>query len=90
MPEQTAPVEVTVYSRERCHLCAEAIETLERVAEDADVAVTIEEVDIDEDPELRGEYGDRIPYVVIEGRPAFKFRVDPEECRDRLQRAVGE
>lgn len=79
------PVTVTVYSREDCHLCEEAIETIERVAEGVDRRVEISEVDVDDDPELAAAYGERVPYVLVEGRPAFKFRVDSEELERRLR-----
>ena len=42
-------------------------------------------MDVDADPDLREEYGERVPYVLVEGRPAFKFRVDPDEARRKLQ-----
>jgi glutaredoxin len=77
--------EVTVYSREQCHLCDEALETIEAVAASVESAVEIEEVDVDEDPDLAAEYGDRVPYVFVDGRPAFKFRVDESELRSRLE-----
>jgi len=76
--------DVTVYSRERCHLCEEAIETIERVATEEGVAVAIDEVDVDEDPDLAAEYGDRVPYVLVDGRPKFKYRVDEGELRSLL------
>jgi thiol-disulfide isomerase/thioredoxin len=79
---------VTVYSREHCHLCEEAVGTLEDAATAVEVPVAIEEVDVDEDPRLREEYGDRVPYVLVADRPAFKFRVDPAEARRRLQAAA--
>jgi len=82
MPESH---EVTVYSREECHLCDEAIETVEAVASSVAATVEIEEVDVDEDPELAAEYGDRVPYVFVDGRPAFKFRVAESELRSRLE-----
>lgn len=78
-------ITVTVYSREDCHLCEEAIGTIEDVAERVDRRVEIDEVDVDEDPELAAEYGERVPYVLVEGRPAFKFRVDGEELERRLR-----
>lgn len=34
---------------------------------------------------LADEYGERVPYVLIEDRPAFKYRVDPTELRSRLR-----
>jgi len=79
-------VRVTVYSREDCHLCEDAIETIEAVRERVDVDVVIEEVDVDEDPALREEYGERVPYVFVDDDPAFKFRVDAGELEARLSR----
>ena len=81
-------VSVTVYSREHCHLCEEAVATLEDAAAAVEASVAIEEVDVDADPQLREEYGDRVPYVTIAGRPAFKFRVDADEARRRLREAA--
>jgi len=85
----TEPVSVTVFSREECHLCEEAIETLEAVAAEEGVALEIDEQDVDADPDLRERYGDRVPYVLIEGRPTFKLRVDPERARRKLQAATA-
>ncbi len=79
------PITVTVYSREECHLCEEAIGTIERVAREVDRRVEIREIDVDADPELAAEYGERVPYVLVEDRPAFKYRVDSEELRRRLR-----
>jgi glutaredoxin len=78
-------VTVTVYSREDCHLCEEALETIERVASGVERHVEIREVDVDDDPELANEYGERVPYVLVDDRPAFKFRVDAEELARRLR-----
>ncbi|MEF8853296.1 MAG: glutaredoxin family protein [Haloarculaceae archaeon] len=79
---------MTVYSREHCHLCDEALETLEEAASAVDAHIEVEEVDVDADPELREEYGERVPYVFIADRPAFKYRVDPDEARRRLRSAA--
>lgn len=76
---------VTVYSREDCHLCAEAIETIEAVADGLDRPVGIDVIDVDTDTELAERYGDRVPYVLVEGRPAFKYRVDADDLRRRLR-----
>lgn len=75
---------VTVYSREDCHLCAEALETVREVAASVDAPVAVETVDVDDDPDLRAEYGDRVPYVLVDGAPAAKLRVDPADLRARL------
>lgn len=76
--------EVRVLSREDCHLCDEALATVERVAADLDATVAVDVVDVDRDPELAESYGERVPYVVIDGRPSFKYRVDEAALRARL------
>lgn len=80
-------IEVKIYSRANCHLCAEAKATIEAVAETVDRPVAIEEVDVDEDERLREEYGERVPYVFVDGWPAFKYQVDESELRRQLQEA---
>lgn len=75
---------VTVYTREGCHLCHDAIETVERVAAAVDRPVTVETVDVDDDPDLRERYGERVPYVTVDGHPRFKYRVDADDLRSYL------
>lgn len=78
------PVQVTVYTRANCHLCAEAIETVERVAASLSRPVDLDTVDVDADPDLRERYGERVPYVTVDGRPRFKYRVDADDLREIL------
>jgi glutaredoxin len=73
----TDVVPVTVYRREQCELCEQAIETIETVAGEAGIEVAIETVDIDSDPDLRERYGERIPVVLVDGREQFQLHVDP-------------
>jgi len=82
------PVRVTIYTREACSLCDVAHETVERVADGLDVAVAIDLVDVDDDPELAEEYGERVPYVLVDGHPAFKYEVDERELRLKLLAAA--
>jgi glutaredoxin len=84
MTETDDPTEITVYTRENCHLCTEAIDTIEGVASEVSVAIELRLVDVDE-AGLVDKYGERVPYVLIEDRPAFKYRVDPTELRSRLR-----
>ncbi|RAW44461.1 glutaredoxin family protein [Halorubrum sp. 48-1-W] len=80
----TDPVPVTIYTREDCHLCVVAHETVRDVAADLAVDVDLELVDVDEDPELADEYGERVPYVFVDGTPAFKYEVDERELKLKL------
>jgi glutaredoxin len=77
------PVRVQLLTREGCHLCEVAAETLTRVAGEAGLPVEL--VDVDVDPELRAEYGDRVPVVLLDGREHSHFTVDVV----RLRRDLG-
>ncbi|GGK54886.1 glutaredoxin family protein [Haloarcula sebkhae] len=81
-------VSITVYTRENCHLCEEAIETIERVADDEGLTIALDLVDVDEDPNLREEYGERVPYVLVDESPAFKYHVDERQLREKLQQSA--
>ncbi len=66
--------DVVVYSRDGCHLCDVVKETLAQLQGEADFQWRA--VDIDSYPELRRKYNDEVPVVFIDGRKAFKYRVD--------------
>ena len=76
---------VTLYTRVRCHLCDVAKGVLEDVRREHPFELTI--VDVDTDAELADRYGGEVPVVVVDGRKAFKFRVDPAALRALLSRA---
>ncbi|SNR44979.1 glutaredoxin family protein [Halorubrum vacuolatum] len=81
-------VRVTIYTRDECSLCEVAHETVTRVADGLDVSVEVDLVDVDDDPELAAEYGERVPYVLVDGRPAFKYEVDERGLRLKLLAAA--
>ncbi len=82
MPAE-APPRLQLLTRSACHLCEVAAETLDRIAAEAGLDVTA--VDVDTDPELQAEYGDRVPVVLLDGREHSYFSVDV----DRLRRDLG-
>jgi glutaredoxin len=68
---------VVVYSRKGCHLCDVVKQTLTQIQREADFEWR--EMDIDADPELRQKYNDEVPVVFIDGRKAFKYRINARE-----------
>jgi glutaredoxin len=70
-------------TRAGCHLCEIAAETLTRLAGEAGLVPQL--VDVDTDDELRAEYGDRVPVVLLDGHEHSYFTVDV----DRLRRDLG-
>jgi glutaredoxin len=75
---------VTVYGREGCHLCEDALAVVRRVA--ADLAVDVRTVDIEADPALLRAYMERIPVVAVDGAEVYDFFVDEGDLRARLAR----
>ena len=78
------PIRVTLYTRPDCHLCEEMHAVVARVARS--IPVTVEHVDVDTDPQLAATYGAEVPVLCVNGRKAFKYRVDERTLRARLSR----
>lgn len=77
-------VKVIIYSRPGCHLCEEAKSAMNEAR--AERAFTLEEVNIDLDPEMVELYKYDIPVIFINGVKAFKHRVSAREFRRKLRR----
>ena len=75
---------VTVYSRHGCHLCEDAVKTLEGMREE--LAFEIEIIFIDGNPELEKLYGNEVPVIHINGEHHDFYRIDPERFRTSLEK----
>ena len=71
---------LTLLSRAYCHLCDEMLEALKPLA--AARRATVAVVDVDGEPALEAEYGERVP-VLFAGEPVG----GTELCHYRLDRA---
>jgi glutaredoxin len=74
--------DVVVYSRKGCHLCEIIKESLVKLQRRG--SFDWREVDVDEDEELRRQFTDEVPVVFIDGRKAFKYRMDEQEFLRQL------
>lgn len=63
-----------MYSRQGCHLCAEAETIVRHLAGDVH---TVEVIDIDTDPDLHDAYTVRVPVVAVDGCEVAQYQVDP-------------
>lgn len=75
---------IMLLTRVGCHLCDDARGVLQRVA--AEVGTPVQEQDVDADPQLRAQYGDWVPVILIDGREHGYFRVEEERLRAALAR----
>ena len=75
---------VTVFSRHGCHLCEDAVKTLEGMREE--LAFEIEIIYIDGDAELEKLYGNEVPVIHIDGEHHDFYRVDPDRFRSSLEK----
>jgi hypothetical protein len=75
---------LVLYTRPGCHLCELMKEEIARARLEG---CTLEEVDIDTDPELVRRHGLSIPVLEIDGRVACKGRCTGDELRRKVERA---
>ncbi|GAC82830.1 thioredoxin family protein [Gordonia paraffinivorans] len=80
-------MKVELLTREGCHMCATARTELARICGDFGIGFT--EVDVDRaaadgNPEVRAEYGDRLPVVLLDGIEHSYWEVDEPRLRADL------
>jgi glutaredoxin len=76
------PRQVLVYTRKGCHLCEVVKESIVKLARRG--GFVWQEVDVDADDQLRRQFNDEVPVVFIDGRKAFKYRMDEREFLRKL------
>ena len=76
-------MELVLYTRRGCHLCAEAEDLLAVLGVDARL------VDVDGDVVVRDRYGLRVPVLEIDGRPVVEGRFREDAVVAGLRGATG-
>lgn len=75
---------VTVYSRHGCHLCEDAVKTLQSLQPELNFEIEI--TYIDGDDQLEKLYGHEVPVIHINGEHHDIYRVDPDRFRASLEK----
>jgi glutaredoxin len=75
--------QVTVYSKPDCHLCDEAIATLQSLQ--GEFGFDLEELDITAEETIHRDYFDRIPVIEIDGEELCEYFVQEALVRERLE-----
>jgi glutaredoxin len=78
-----SPREITLYTREGCHLCAQA--KLEILPLAAEFGATLREVDIDDDTILHDRYTNDVPVIFLGSQMVAQHRLNAAELRRRLR-----
>lgn len=74
--------QVVVYSRKGCHLCEIVKETLHKLERRG--GFKWHEIDVESDTELRKKFTDEVPVIFIDGRKAFKYRMNETDFLRKL------
>lgn len=80
---------VALLTRAGCHSCTHALAVLREVCGEHGIDVTVVDVDeaAAESPDLRAEYGDRVPVVLLDGIEHSYWEVDVPRLRADLTRS---
>ena len=78
-------VVVTLYTRRDCFLCDKAKAAIRAAESLYRLDLDVLEVDIDTDEELRARYNNDVPVIHVDGREAFRHRVEPRELAEVIR-----
>jgi 4a-hydroxytetrahydrobiopterin dehydratase len=73
-------IDVTLYTRRDCPLCEKAKAAMRA----SGAAVRISEVDVDGSSTLQELYSNDVPVIFVDGKEAFRHRVDPERFAEKI------
>ncbi len=83
MQTPSAKAHVIIYSRPGCHLCNEAKQAIQ--ASQCFDEYTLDEINIESDPDLLRRYRYDIPIISINGIEAFRHKITADAFRERLR-----
>jgi glutaredoxin len=78
---------LTLYTRDGCHLCEDALGALERLR--PELGFELRCVDIESDEALHRAYLERIPVIALDGEELYDFFLDEADLRRRLAARVS-
>jgi thioredoxin reductase (NADPH) len=78
--------EVTLYTRQLCGLCDDAAKELHALSRE--LAFSLVELDIDDDPELQARFNETVPVVAIGERIIAQAPIDLERLGTALRDAL--
>lgn len=81
-----ADTRVMLLTRTNCHLCVQVQAIVQDVC--GAVGESWTEIDVDSDPDLRSEYGDQVPVVLVDGELLSSLRLDADLLRAALNHSV--
>jgi glutaredoxin len=85
--ENMPGVIVTLYTKPGCHLCEDAKAAIAPLLKE--FAATLQEVNIEENPEVFQRYRYDIPVLFIGSHKIAKHRVNPDQFRRQLAEAAA-
>lgn len=77
---------VTLLTRTACHLCGPVRATVSEVCSATGTGWS--EVNVDDDVEMRGEYGDQVPVVLVDGAFLASLTLDAADLKRALEHGV--
>ncbi|HCY20213.1 MAG: hypothetical protein A2X87_00790 [Deltaproteobacteria bacterium GWC2_42_51] len=79
-------IKVEIYSKKGCCLCKRAKKLISKV--NAEMPFAFKEVDIAASDDLLRKYKEDTPTIFINGKKAFKFKVDEIEFRRKIRKEL--
>ena len=90
----SAPISLTLYSKPGCHLCDEALTSVNLVVSEikaqnsSDVQIELQEINILDDEQLLARYAEEIPVLQINGETHAYWRIDKDRLKAALEKLL--
>jgi len=80
-------IKLTLYSKPECSLCEKMKTTVNNVAKI--IPLSVEEIDITNDPQLEKGYSEKIPLLLYFGEELAMYKVSEEKLIQKLKTVIG-
>lgn len=78
------PPEFVLLTRVGCHLCDDAKRLLEQLQTEFEFLLRV--VDVDDQADLERKFGDKVPVILMDGRPRLWGRINPALLRRMIEK----
>lgn len=77
-------MKLTVLSRSYCHLCDDLKTALEEFRGRFSLGFAIQDIDVDQHPELEARWGDKVPVLLLGEQEVCHYFFDEAKLREAL------
>jgi len=80
--------QLTMFSRDGCHLCEDMFEQLTALQQDYDFQINV--IDISGDPHLEDQFGQKVPVLTYQDKEICHYYLDVANFKSLMKQSIYE